>query len=637
MASDASVIMATDIDDDELYQRQRELPSNAPSCFFTLLSNLENKSVFQSLVHYLASNRSYRCFDGLEPCESAREIGRRAESVLLDALRMATRTDQVDQQKEILPLLQRTNLIQRRLPFRWPNVYNGIWCLLVGLQVTPIASGITRTQFMDRYVHVDNALAQRLAGLEQGTEEWLFARKFRASGSTIMKMLGYNDYSNVPNVDDATNDFIIDKLWGYTLSNEFMEYGSVTEDIACDVYEWALFFVTGGRFRVDHRGFMVRPETGGWCGASPDGISFYTIPNPGFDPKTPPSEAFTATLNDSPEAENDPRCQWMERRLLLEIKCPAYWLTRSPTTYEERPKYNTNRFGAPIAYYGQIQYLSALESTDEDSRKHITTQHFCVHLPERTQLLQYRSNKLFQRGMMLAAKPIYYDKFVPLALKYMRGDLRFGMLEEMDTVRVHARLRDIELGPDAFLNDLFEDEDNETEQATKRRRTAASDPPAASARDTIWSDDDAFTRSAIESEIEAGQTMMDTPTEYDRFVWKVMFCNSSVLRFRDMYRSLPETRKGALLDITSMLPNYMFEMSSRGKLLNAAVYRAVQLEKEDALRSQLEHAVKCGQAAGTLVSLVPCDVSSNEVPFVPNSNPEAEASLMNAVNAVADA
>lgn len=598
------------------YVPSRSIPDNAPEGFHAFFRNLADPDCFLRLVEHVEKSPSYRGFDGMDPIESVRHLGELAEDLLFEAMPMARRDDAVNLFTEIDPILHKANAIQRRLPFRgWTSVYNTVWAMFVGLKLQPIREGITPESFLEEYVRVTEEQAERMMSLEQGTEEWLLARMFRASGSTILKFVGFSDYKNIPDIDDAFDDFCVDKFFGFTKSNEFMSHGSITEDHARDVYEQAMYFATGGRLHVEERGFMVRPETGGWCGASPDGIIFLRQPNPklskdAFD-AIHEDDAITAKLDDPDTVEDHPRCKYVQRRMLLEIKCPAYWITTKPSTYPERRKYQNNRWGGiPDAYYAQIQYLSALESTETVSdRARIRHQHFVIYLPNRTQVLLYQSNPTYQKGLMRVAQAMYYGKFVPLAIQFLRGELPFGMLRPMDKVTLRSRMKNLDSvtgGIDMVFSMKAEAErlaqmDAEEEgegdddgggsdpEPAKKRSRVVEDESAVEPDidDDDDDDDDKVVRAATEAEISYGHHEMNTETRYDRFVWKSMLDNKSVLSLRKLFSDMSTAEQKTMLACTSKLPNYLYEHSERGEALFRAFVAVVEAGKLDQLKNEI--------------------------------------------------
>jgi hypothetical protein len=291
--------------------------------------------------------------------------------------------------------------------------------------------GVTREQLVAR-MRVTLTEARAVETYEQGTEPWFLSRRGtqtrlpdgtlwserprapnseplrfqpgRLTASNFGTAVGHNKYSK----PDA---LVADMLWGTVVSNEAMRYGSAMEPVACDVFETAMFFLTGGATHVEHRGLMLacpglqveeaegvlrstdagasqEPTFEGWCGTSPDGI---------VHDRSRPSEA-----------------PW-----LLEIKCPS---VNKRTFYDERR--GNEAFGIPHYYYDQIQGIMGLQR--------LPMAWFVVHLPERTQLALYRFDAGYYAELMAGMRAFWFDRYLPAALACAQGRLLVGGTEALE-------------------------------------------------------------------------------------------------------------------------------------------------------------------------------------------------------------
>lgn len=278
-----------------------------------------------------------------------------------------------------------------------------------------LEAGVTAEDLVAR-VAVTAEEAARIEGYEQGSEEWLLSRRGtqtrlkdgtlwsegkagpvrflpgRLTASNFGTAVGHNKYSS----PDA---LVEDMLWGVVVSNDAMRYGNETEPVACDIFETALFFLTGGHVKVEHRGLMLacpglkskelpegeaEPTYEGWCGTSPDGIVHFSGPY-----------------------ARDPS--------LLEIKCPS---VNRRTFYSDRA--GNDRFGIPHYYFDQIQGIMGLQ--------HLRDALFVVHLPDRTQVAHYLFQPAYFEALLRGLREFWFDRYLPAAVACARGRLRVGKI-----------------------------------------------------------------------------------------------------------------------------------------------------------------------------------------------------------------
>lgn len=266
-------------------------------------------------------------------------------------------------------------------------------------------------------VRVTESQAKTLCEAEQGTEAWLIARRgsqarlpdgtllsdqqmkergsaapFRAArltASVFGTAVGHNKYS-------SEEELIKDMLWGTVEPNADMAYGSMMEDVACEVFERMIFLLSGGQTKVEHAGLMLDAPTlrcgkdvesgesiyEGWAGTSPDGLV---------------------------HVPNDSRIH------LLEIKCPS----RNKTNfYGDRNAHQ--RFGIPWYYYDQIQGIMGL--------RQLPSAYFVVYLPDRTQILKYAFNEPYFKSLLNGLRDFWYTRYIPEALACARGEISRGKL-----------------------------------------------------------------------------------------------------------------------------------------------------------------------------------------------------------------
>jgi hypothetical protein len=256
----------------------------------------------------------------------------------------------------------------------------------------------TQTRLKDGSFWSDRELERRAA---MGSDEAAAAAEpplrflpGRLTASNFGTAVGHNKYTSA----DA---LVEDMLWGVVVSNEAMRYGSETEPVACDIFETALFFLTGGHVRVEHRGLMLacpgleikaggggersEPRYEGWCGTSPDGIVHYSGPY-----ARPPS--------------------------LLEIKCPS---GNRRLFYSDRAGHD--RYGIPHYYFDQIQGIMGLQ--------HLADALFVVHLPDRTQVARYVFQPAYFDELARGLRAFWFERYLPAAVACARGRLRRGAIK----------------------------------------------------------------------------------------------------------------------------------------------------------------------------------------------------------------
>lgn len=295
-------------------------------------------------------------------------------------------------QERIQAMNERAHALNELLPPRWPDVFRMVWRRVCGVRIVAPDPGMTKAELIRRFVDASPEEVARLENLQQGTQEWLDARRFRISGSTVASLVNLSPYASF-------DEWVVDKLYHHTYSNAAMRHGSKSEAGARMLFERAMRLLnlknrasTDDSFSVVERGFMMNPELGGWAGASPDGL----VSINGLD-------------------------------AVLEIKCPFY---DRKTFYSERDKYHLNPWGIPEQYYCQIQYLMHL------LRRPFS--YFVVHLPEKTQIMFFKYNPQFACALYDTAREVFYHKFLPTAIRYFRGELSFGCASVQDVIDLRA-------------------------------------------------------------------------------------------------------------------------------------------------------------------------------------------------------
>jgi hypothetical protein len=329
--------------------------------------------------------------------------------------------------------------------------------------------GATREQLIAR-MRVTETEARRVESYEQGTEPWYLSRRGsqtrlpdgvmfsdrlrskseapdrqitfvpgRLTASNFGTAAGHNKYT-------PPEELVKDMLWGIVVSNDAMRYGTEMEPVACDVFQWAMFFLTGGGIDIEHRGLMLacpgvmeqegaggEPVYEGWCGTSPDGIVHYsplpaqhtapeisrtsqTIhPPPDFSALPCPPTKLAAAL------ASRPRTDARSGVSLLEIKCPS---VNKRTFYSERR--GNERFGIPHYYYDQIQGIMGLQG--------IGDAFFVVHLPHATQISWYMFSPEYYATLFASMRSFWFDLYLPAALACAHGKLVEGETEVREAV-----------------------------------------------------------------------------------------------------------------------------------------------------------------------------------------------------------
>lgn len=508
---------------------------------------------------------------GQGECLGAEEAGRlhalQIVRALEESISMQGAREPVEQER-IQALNERAHALNELLPPRWPDVFKMVWRRVCGVRIVAPDGSMTKGELIRRFVDVSPEEVDRLENLQQGTQEWLDARRFRISGSTVASLVNLSPYASF-------DEWVVDKLFHHTYSNAAMRHGSRTEAGARMLFERAMRLLglkdSRGRlddesFCVQERGFMINPEMGGWAGASPDGL---------------------VRING--------------QDAVLEIKCPFY---DRKTFYSERDKYHLNPWGIPEQYYCQIQYLMHL------LRRPFS--YFVVHLPEKTQIMYFRYNRQFASALYDTAREVFYHRFLPTAVEYFRGQLPFGCASVQDVID----LRDA-------AQSTF---------CTKRRRVAepqAAEQAAEQAPEERASDADAEreARSKEVAEAEArirdGLDRIQERNDHDRYSWAISVCNFSVVRLASLVEDsscVSTEKQHAVEDLLRLLPSYAIEDSSRGRQLCDAFIRAFEHSPAAAAKVLVEH-------AHAPFDKGPVDLASAEaVPFE-EPNEEAERAL----------
>ena len=340
------------------------------------------------------------------------------------------------------------------------------------LEMCPVLeAGVGLSELVAR-MRVTEAQAEAIERYEQGTTEWLLSRRGtqtrlkdgrfysetvpkplrflpgRLTASNFGTAVGHNKYS-------GADKLIEDMLWGVVVSNDAMRYGSEMEPVACDVFETALFFLTGGAMHVEHRGLMLAcPELydntsatyEGWCGTSPDGIIHWKqgkggesgsgseSPNGGSESGSPDGGRGSGSGSGGESQSQSPNGSglcggsgslarpWMHppgSRSLLEIKCPS---VNKRNFYSER--YGNERFGIPHYYYDQIMGICGLQ--------HLGDAFFVVHLPDRTQVLRFAFDASYFAELFKGMRRFWFEEYLPAALACAHGKLVKGEIHVRD-------------------------------------------------------------------------------------------------------------------------------------------------------------------------------------------------------------
>ena len=295
----------------------------------------------------------------------------------------------------------------------------------------PVLEADATAEALTQRVMVTGDEAAAIEAYEQGSEQWLLSRRGtqtrlkdgsfwsdrelerrreaekagaalpplrflpgRLTASNFGTAVGHNKYT-------SANALVEDMLWGVVVSNDAMRYGNEMEPVACNVFETALYFLTGGHVKVEHRGLMLAcpglalpegltgpagPRYEGWCGTSPDGIVHFSGPY-----ARPPA--------------------------LLEIKCPS---GNRRLFYSDRAGHD--RFAIPHYYFDQIQGIMGLQ--------HLPDALFVVHLPDRTQVARYVFQPAYFAELMRGLRAFWFERYLPAAVSCARGRLRRGAIKE---------------------------------------------------------------------------------------------------------------------------------------------------------------------------------------------------------------
>lgn len=323
-----------------------------------------------------------------------------------------------------------------------------------------LEENVTAEQLVAR-VRVTESEARRVESYEQGTEPWYLSRRGsqtrlpdgimfsdrlrkasetgqiafqpgRLTASNFGTAAGHNKYT-------PPKELVADMLWGIVVSNDAMRYGTEMEPVACDVFQWAMFFLTGGATELEHRGLMLgcpglamQGETGegvatsetmyeGWCGTSPDGIVHYR-----------PQEKGTGSGSGSASAPTTPLAASLSARprSLLEIKCPS---VNKRNFYSERR--GNEQFGIPHYYYDQIQGIMGLQKIDDA--------YFVVHLPDRTQISWYMFDPEYYTSLFDSMKRFWFELYLPAALACAHGKLVEGEVDVRKEVEAREAMGEV--------------------------------------------------------------------------------------------------------------------------------------------------------------------------------------------------
>lgn len=333
-------------------------------------------------------------------------------------------------------------------------------------EMCPVLEPNVGTEDLVSRMRVTAEEAEMIERYDQGTTEWLLSRRGtqtrlpdgqfysdtvpkplrflpgRLTASNFGTAVGHNKYS-------GAGKLIEDMLWGVVVSNDAMRYGSEMEPVACDVFETALFFLTGGGMHVEHRGLMlacpalydVESNTyEGWCGTSPDGIINWKQSG-----QSGQSSSSTSAHPSPSTLPPPPLRSWAHptgHRSLLEIKCPS---VNKRNFYSER--YGNERFGIPHYYYDQIMGICGLQ--------HLSEAFFVVHLPDRTQVLKYTFDAAYFAELFSGMRRFWFEQYLPAALACARGKLVKGEIAVREENRDFEE-PDMELEEDVVAKALAE-------------------------------------------------------------------------------------------------------------------------------------------------------------------------------------
>lgn len=225
-------------------------------------------------------------------------------------------------------------------------------------------------------LEVTEADVERIANVEQRSEEWLAARLLRATTSNYGAAHGTNPFKRPAAL---ARDSIFKDFKGSAATR----WGTEKEPVAAAQYEAELraSLPATAQVTLAFRGLVVCREHP-WLGASPDG-----------------------------EVTVDGVTR------LLEIKCPY-----TQKQYCDDPRYAAARSGMPPYYYDQIQgAMYVLGLTDCD---------FYVWTPARATLTNVKFDREYwETDLFPALQRYYFDLFLPARIRFDRGLLAHGTIE----------------------------------------------------------------------------------------------------------------------------------------------------------------------------------------------------------------
>ena len=263
----------------------------------------------------------------------------------------------------------------------------------------PVSPRMTAAGFLARYVHnVTPEQIEKIKVIDQRSDEWLNARKFRLTASNFGAAAGHCKH-NPP------MGLVRDMLWHVFQGNEMTRYGTENEQQAFDAYQAHGVLaqmdevLAGTRpahrvgFLANEVGLHIHPEHH-WLGVSPDGL---------VDAVDPATGAV--------------------KRHLIEIKCP--WKCKNRPLHSGDDFYPVEdlpgglQLPIPHYYFDQMQgIMGALGLPFAEFIVWTSKEMQITHVPF---LPGYWKNELFP-----ALRAFYFDKFVPAAVRFLNGELLPG-------------------------------------------------------------------------------------------------------------------------------------------------------------------------------------------------------------------
>ena len=254
-------------------------------------------------------------------------------------------------------------------------------------------------RFMAQYVYnVTEDDIERIKVIDQRSEEWLNARKFRLTASNFGAAAGHCKH-NPP------MGLVRDMLWHVFQGNEMTRYGTENEEQAFDAYQahgiLAQVDEVDAGTRPAHRvgflaqevGLHIHPENP-WMGVSPDGLVDVVDPGTGA-----------------------------VKRHLIEIKCP--WKCKDRALHSGDDFYPLEdlpgdlQLPIPHYYFDQMQgIMGALGLPFAEFIVWTSKEMQITRVPF---LPDYWKDELFP-----SLRAFYFDKFVPAVVRYFNGELLPG-------------------------------------------------------------------------------------------------------------------------------------------------------------------------------------------------------------------